>query len=72
MEQWVVAYRFNDPCGCNVEEFYRGSEDDCRHIVDRFAGGSSDFNLTMRWRALMGPADDWDNMLADAAKVVGK
>jgi hypothetical protein len=69
-DQWVVTYRMEArnplPEGwiCGVEEFYRGSREECVRISRAFAGGESDLVPTNPWSVAIGPAADWEDFLS--------
>jgi hypothetical protein len=61
MEQWVVTCRIapKGSCEWGVAEFFRGTEQECRHIQACFAGGECDIMETNPWQVMIGPVDDW-------------
>jgi hypothetical protein len=66
--EWVVTYRMM-PRNCATEswsitEFFRGSEEECRRIMNAFAGGESDKVRTNPWNVIIGPAEAWDEFLS--------
>ena len=59
-EPWVVTYRV-DYCGITIiAEFFRGDMLECLRIFQHSASGEDDQRRTLHWRAITGPASDWD------------
>lgn len=71
---YVVTYQMTfarpkkktrDYCAMRMEEFFRGSKEECLHIASHFGGGSDDSQVTTNSTVIVGPAKDWDAFLRE-------
>jgi len=63
----VVTYRIDYSCGAVViMEFFRGDFAECNRIYENSSTGSDDMHQTKQpWKAVMGPARDWDRFIEE-------